>query len=956
MEKEYLGLGVVFNALDKGFRTSVDGIKNALLGANKAMVETEKASGKGLFEHLGEGLKALSLSKIGSTLSDVKSGVDGAGHGVNELAKSLDFTRAKMTAALDPKIASKFQSQMAGLVVSAGMTGDQIDVVSHNLLNSGVSIDKMGASLPMIGTLVGKLGMDAGQVSTMFGQMQGYLKMSSKQATNLTKSIFKLQREYNLTNLMESLPEIVENVYTNMVKLGKTAPEMANRMVQDVGKMAAAFQKMGMSQQKATQTATGFNDKMNEVRGAFLDLQAGLDPNSNVIQDIYDAFGAGGLNATDLLTSIKSGKKSNEEIMKEMQGMVEKLPEQQRVNVMQRLRRSLGDDIANVIGPLAGQMKDVNAEAAKQSKKVGTADQVFASFNKQLNGTLDVQEKLMKAAKEFQAAMTTLMIKGNLMSAMAANTKATNEFTKEIMNADTWASKLARTLEGYKTMGLAYFFPDIAKVKPWLDLLTEIVFPLTALWGILALIKGPGKWFQALLFGVPKVAKTAGAATEAVAASTGLFSVAMEAAGAALGFLLSPVGLVIAGVVALGAAVAATIIYWDEIVDLVSSFDPSAGESWKEFGETVGEAWAGLKEVIGEAWDAAKNFFKDVWKAAQPVLKIIGKVFINYMSLLIETWKFFGGVVWMVFKGVVAAATFGISKFADLVEWGVGKAKELFTALSPIFAAVWDEASAVMRTFTGYFKSVITSVYTFFTDKWTQLSTFLTEFGKKAADTLAPVLDPIVGMFKKVKETAAEFLSNIWNDYLLKPFMAVKDTIMGWFGKIAEATPDFMKKDLGAVANAVKHPIDTVKNFLGLGDDAGQTITKTGDAQPSGTGADGTMNRMGEAAPVAEGSAPSVSVPTTSATPVKGQDGAPSMSNMAGADLSPTAVPTVDDKNTQAILQMLADTKDAIVKAVAKGNTVQVVLQGDARKFLTVIKQAAKNDAGSAGMNAALGG
>lgn len=943
MEKEYLGLGVVFNALDKGFTKSVETIQKALQGAGDTLAKVSAAANKGggnIFGNLTEGFKLLSLSKIGGTLDEIQSGVAGTGHGINEAAKELDFMRAKMTAALDPKLASQFTSQLMGMTVSMGLTADQADTIANNLLNSGVAVDKMGESLPMIGTLVGKMGMDAGSVSNMFGQMQGYLHMSSRQAAGLTKEIFKLQKDYQLTNLMESLPEIVSNVYDNMLKLGKYTPEMASRMVQDVTKMAASFQKLGLSQSKATQTATGFNDKVNEVRTAFKDLQAGLDPQSNIIQDIYDAFGSGGLNATDLVNAIKSGKVSNEDIMKKMQGMLEGLDETQKNNVIQRLRRTFGDDITNIIGPMAKNMNDVNAQAAVQAKKVGTADDAWKGLTGQLNGTLQVSEKLRDAAKSYVDTLATLMEKGNIMKGLQAWTNAYMEQAKQVADIGSAWGEARRMLAAYNAVGLAGIVPDgmkdgIATIGVWTEALSKLIYPITSLLGILWILKTPISWllnafkligplFTGVLGAVGEGATAFGLFLESVAGGAGV----VESLAGAFALLSNPIGWVVAAVLAVGAAIGAVIYFWDDLIDIVGTFSKDGADGMRGFGKSVNKVWHSIMEVATTVWSTISdavgwyittivNEFKFLGKVAVVVWDLIKIAAAAEIAVLIALWNGFSSAFSTIWNGV-----------SKVVNWVIDNASEKITSFVTWISGIWNTVStSVVSGLTSVFASIKALAASFY-------------------EVFKPIIDPVLNLFTGLKKTIGEMLGGIW-DPMMTAFDKVKDKVIAGLSKISDAIPSFLKNDISSAFSAFK-------NIFSHGDapkDAGSTTAAM--AQGAGTvvsGSNMTGTPTSVLPPGTDNIAPAI--------PVKAQAGAPAMSNLSGIDLTPTVAPKLDDKNFQAIVDMLAKTKDDIVAAIAaSGNKqVSITLQGDVRKFMTVLKQESAQRAGTGGMNAALGG
>lgn len=94
-----------------------------------------------------------------------------------------------------------------------------------------------------------------------------------------------------------------------------------------------------------------------------------------------------------------------------------------------------------------------------------------------------------------------------------------------------------------------------------------------------------------------------------------------------------------------------------------------------------------------------------------------------------------------------------------------------------------------------------------------------------------------------------------------------------------------------------------------------------------------------------------------SVIPMNKQEGAPSKSSMASS-LKPSERPELTDVNFQSIVDAVLDTKDQLAKLLAMivDKPTDVVLQGDAKKFLSLVnREQARSAAGSIGMNAAVG-
>ena len=86
--KNYLGLGLLFKAVDKGLEKSIQSVAQGMVQATGAMEDAGKAAeGKskkgGLFGPLAEGLKLLSLGKITSSLDSMKDSLQGSANNID---------------------------------------------------------------------------------------------------------------------------------------------------------------------------------------------------------------------------------------------------------------------------------------------------------------------------------------------------------------------------------------------------------------------------------------------------------------------------------------------------------------------------------------------------------------------------------------------------------------------------------------------------------------------------------------------------------------------------------------------------------------------------------------------------------------------------------------------------------------------------------------------------------
>lgn len=640
----------------------------------KAVQDVKKAaSGKGFFADIQRGMSMLSLGRIGSLLHEVKDGMGGAGKGVSEMAKSLDDMGAKMHASLDPAVARRFSSSLSGLL-GVGVTAEQASTIGKSLADAGAPLDEMRQALPMIGTMVGKLGMDAKHVADMFGSAVGNLGMSVSEVGDLTKGVVKLQREYQVTDMVEHLPEFIDNAYTNLIRFGKVNKQESMRAVGDLAKMTAGFQKVGFAQSQAVKMSTGFASHISDIRYEFEKMQAGLGGGEKM-QELMKAFGAGGLDASELVNAIQTGEKSTDEVLAEMRKMVATVDDPTlKRNMMVRLRESFGPEMAAIFDPLSKDLDKVNEKADEVGKGV-TAEKAFNDLSKAMGGTLGFQEKMLETTKQLFEASKDFAARADLVKGMNAQIKAIHEFQDEVGDTDSLLGRVITKLHAWGIVGASMFGENAAKAQFFTEILSGFIFPLTQIVGLGTMLLKPFKavgslfaWFGKKLGLVAAEGEAAvglgtriGKAFEWVGSTVGKVGKAimspMETLGAAAGrvggvfealggvvkkyliapftfifeklggkFLLNMLGKLLpaavgrfGGVLAswLGGPIVGGIVTVLGLLDLLADIWPWLTTQVRKFAPGVADVMDEIATVVGGAWAEIKAGAMELWNGVK---------------------------------------------------------------------------------------------------------------------------------------------------------------------------------------------------------------------------------------------------------------------------------------------------------------------------------------------------
>lgn len=652
--KEYLGLGVIFSAIDKGLAKSLNVTAKGVAEVDnklKKTKDTADAGGKkgGVLNGLYEGIKLLSLSQIGSTLSDMQDAMSGAGSGIEDTFKKLDTLQTKLAFTFDGKQAQSLNNALLTTMRTAGLTGDETETIAQNFMEFGRSTGEAVKSLPMIGDLVGKLGLDAGKVSQMYGQGLATLRATPDALSGVVKEIVSIQKAYNLTDQVSQLPEIFESVTKNSAMFGKVNAQTALSTVRSISGLSAVFQKVGMSQTQALNAATGFGDKLSSLKRSVSDMRAGLDPLDSDLYDAAQTLSLMGFSGEEAFGKIFEGADNPMKLAEDLNAQFMTLSEQQQNIVAARFRRIFGDEATNLLQGYGDEAKKAFG-MGKDATVKGQPDKVFDDYTKALTGTVDVQEKLTASSKAYMEIMTSFVNKDKTIEVLQMQRATWDQLTKAVTDSDSILGKVLAKMQLFKDLGLAGFFSELAPLGIALSLLTPLIFPLANLVGILKLFgKLPLKLISGFFGMMGSGLGVSGMKAKALLTPMKLLktifehlyvSVGVKMIDAfaklqkGLGFVLrlinplmtafrtlalviglTPIGWVTAAVIGLGVALAAIVYYWDDIKKAASDFFNWIGPILDTFITNVAKDFGleGVWEGMKKGFSSAVDWIKEVW-------------------------------------------------------------------------------------------------------------------------------------------------------------------------------------------------------------------------------------------------------------------------------------------------------------------------------------------------------
>ncbi|AHB79551.1 tape measure protein [Mycobacterium phage Validus] len=286
-------------------------------------------------------------------------------------------------------------------------------------------------------------------------------------------------------------------------------------------------------------------------------------------------------------------------------------------------------------------------------------------------------------------------------------------------------------------------------------------------------------------------------------------TVASRAFAVAMAIATGPIGIVIAAVAAVGAAIWAFF---------------TKTETGRQLWEKI---WPAIVNAAKVAWEWIKNAFSTAWEAIQPVLQRIGEMASTAFSALGNALK----SVWEFIQPAVAA--FG-RFYAALVKW---QFNNVVTALKVLGAAIsWLWQNVAVPAFQGI-GAVISTWWQGVQMVWGALTTAVQWVGDKITWLWQNVAVPAFQGIGAVVSTWWQGVQVVWDlfttaldrigqgvgvfkDGIVNAFNAVKDVITTVWSKIGGIW-DKIVNGIGTVTDALKGAGGKVLGFLGL--DGGAT-------------------------------------------------------------------------------------------------------------------------------------
>ena len=709
------------------------------------------------------------LTAVDKGMSSTLNGLQKAINGLQKTSSAFDT--------ISNKSGSMFKSMLGANLVSSAVTSAFGSIKS----SLGEMVGELNSSKKAWDTFDGnlsKLGWGKDQINQAKEAMQDYATKTIYSASDMASTFSQMaaigrEDSGQLVEAMGGLAASAENPKQAMKSLSQ-------QMVQALAKPKITWQDFRVMMEQAP---AGMSAVAKEMGLSLNELITKIQDGQVKTEDFAEAFKRAGMSMQDMATSYKT-------IDQALDGLKETLANKLKPAfdalskagikaleaIMNQLDKIDFNKLATSLEEVLNKI-DFNAIVEKIASFVSTSVAKIKEFWQGFSNTSAIAD-FKKALSEVWEAIK------KVASALSGGDMAS--FGEKIGKALSIASqaiqsfaKVVQSLSPEQIRAIASAFLAFKTAQRTTKLATDALIGLRGAVSATKYVFGgmvnAGNVGRAL-FGIARGSQAASSALYFMSETSTLAKVAVgglnifskvggwigPAVTAIVGFL-GPVGLVIAAIVAIGAAFVVLwnksegfrnffIGLWDGIVNVASNAWQGIQNAWNGFVEWFTNLWNSIKETASNAWSS-------FMEKAQPVIDAIKNVW-NSIT------EFFSGL----WEGIKQIASDVWNSFLEGARPIVEALMNVWNALKDFFSALWGGIVSVATTFWNGIVEVVmpiieaiktawNSLVEFFTNLWTSITEGFTTAWNGFVDFLTPIVETIKGLWNGF----SEFMSTIWN-------------------------------------------------------------------------------------------------------------------------------------------------------------------------------------------------
>lgn len=585
----------------------------------------------------------------------------------------------------------------------------------------------------------------------------------------------------------------LDGLSTKFLKFSKLNNTDVNSSIDNTQKALSAF---GLGAEDAGHVLDVFN-KVGQDTGVSMDtLMTGLIQNGTAFQEM-------GLSIEDSVSLMGQMEKSGANSETVMNGLRKALKASAKDGIpLNEALIDLEDSIVNNTNETEGLNKAYEIFGKSGDQIYGALKNGSLSFKDIAGASLDFKNSVNKTFENTQDAPEKfdLAIQNIKMELASLTDGIMEKYAPQIETALNTITKVVKGVFKVIDKGIGFFVKN-----------GEIV--VTILGAMAAGVGAYVAYSTALT-----VMRSGWAALAIVEKATAAAQWALNAAMSA-----NPIGLIIAGVVAL---VAAFVILWKKS----EKFRNFWKGIWKTIRKAAEPVIKSIVNVFKKAWDAIKtawsyavSFFLGIWNGIKAlfagVKSFFSSIFLGAYNAIVSAWNGCVAFFTKIWSGIKAAFANVISFYKNLFLGAYNAIKAVWNYAASYFAGIWNGIRKALGGVATWFKNKFTSAYNAVKNVFGNIVGFYAGLWSKIKDKLSAVptwfKDKFKAAWQNVKDAFGgfvSFFSGLWSK--------IKDKFSGLGTKIGSAISGAVKsainKMIGKIEKVINSAIGLINGAIGI--------------------------------------------------------------------------------------------------------------------------------------------
>ncbi len=782
------------------------------------------------------------LTAVDKGMSSTLNGLQKAINGLQKTSSAFDT--------ISNKSSSMFKSMLGANLVSSAI-GSAVGSIKGSL---GEMVGELNSSKKAWDTFDGnlsKLGWGKDQINQAKEAMQDYATKTIYSASDMASTFSQMaaigrKDSGELVEAMGGLAASAENPKQAMKSLSQ-------QMVQALAKPKISWQDFRVMMEQAP---AGMSAVAKEMGLSLNELITKIQAGQVKTEDFAEAFKRAGMSMQDMATSYKT-------IDQALDGLKETLANKLKPAfdalskagikaleaIMNQLDKIDFKKLATGLEEVLNKI-DFNAIVEKIASFVSSSVAKIKEFWQGFSNTSAISDfknalnEVWEAIKKVASALSG----GDMASFGEKIGKALSIASTAIQSF----AKVVQSLSPEQIRAIASAFLAFKTAQRTTKLATDALVGLS---GAVSTTKNVFGGMQSAtrvgtaLFGIARGSKAASSALYFMSETSTLAKVAVgglnifskiggwigPAVTAIISFL-GPVGLVIAAIVAIGAAFVVLwnksegfrnffIGLWDGIVNVASNAWQGIQNAWNGFVEWFSNLWNSITEGSTTAWNGFVEFLTPIVETIKGLWSGFSEFMATIWNGIIETattvWNMLQPVIETVWIAIQQFITSAIQVIQNVITTGMQIVQNVWNAIWNVFTTivqtVWTVISTVISTVLNVIAGIISTATALIQVNWSGAWEAIKGVAQTVWEGIKAVISTVINAISNIISTVLGTIKNtvttIWNgikDFISNAINAIKDTVIN----VANSLKDGFLNVLDSLKSGVSNAIDAVKGFF----------------------------------------------------------------------------------------------------------------------------------------------